>query len=323
MADSLGSTLAAASPSKPIASQLDEWERQKLARAAEAKAATPFMDQYATAASRLATTASGVPSAALQASEQASRESLSRQANNLRMTTAQGIASAGQIGQGSAVRAAQGTEGTIMQRIADARLAERTAAATEAQSANADLIQGAQSERTAATQADAVKRQALLDLVSSGSAAQKMQAQVGLQNLAGVSMGANTDAINDAAYKDAISNPEYQLQQSQAATTLAKSQREAADYKTEQTYAPFKEKAQGSIENFDGRYVNAFRVKAPIGSIVMVDGKPLQYLSRDLVENISDRVGTHGSMKKVAERYSLKFKDPVTGEIIVKEETKK
>jgi hypothetical protein len=207
MAESLGSTLAGTTV-KPKTSALEEWERQRLERE-KAMQQTGFQNTYETAAGRLAATAAGEVSPALQAAQQASREALARQASNMRSTTAQGVAAAGQIGQGAAVRAAQGTESLIGQQIADSRLKERQAIGQEAQQANADLISGAQADRSFMLQKQQAQRGVLGDLLQNGTAAQKLQAQTALQGLAGVTPGQNTDAINEAAYQEAINDPKY------------------------------------------------------------------------------------------------------------------
>lgn len=300
------STLATAA-TKPVSSFLDEWQRQQ-AQKAVAKDTSTYGQYTASAAQSLADAAAGKPSTALQAATQASREALSRQANNQRMTTATAVSKAGQIGQGNAFGATQATENKIAGDLANSRLAETQALAQEQSAARNTLLSNAQQEQQ---QSKANEMAALAQLLASGTAAQKLQAQAGIQALTGITPGANTDTINEAAYQEAINDPAYQAQQSAAklANLTATNQLNAAEM-AQQT-----EGRKLIAESNDKRSVNyAQAQKYTPGQVVEVDGKAMKYLGKEEIGRHSNLLGTTYKI------YRFKFQDPATGLTVNKDE---
>ena len=311
MADTTTATGLGSLTAKPKASFLEEYERQMAQK--KAMAPTVFQQNYDTAAGRLASIAQGQPSQAVQAAQQSSREALARQAGNLRSTTAQATAASGSLGQGAGVRAAASTEQNILSKLADSRLAERQAVAQEAMDANQSLISGAQADRAYDFQKQNQQQQLLGTMLDKGTASQQMEAQAGLQGLAGITPNPKADEINKAAYLEATGSPEYLAQQAAAKTT----QMEAEDaLKTAELSKQVGSRALTSSSS-SYRAVD-YDINASPGEIVNVDGKPLKFIRRDTIDKKSGGI-QRGFQDFVLHRYV--FEDPVTGQIINKDES--
>lgn len=307
MATTASSTLTAAA-TKPVASALDEWQRQQAAKAAAPDTST-FGKYTASAAQSLADAASGKTSTALQAATQASRESLARQAGNQRMATATAVSKAGQIGQGNAFGATQATENKIAGDLANSRLAETQALASEQSTARNQLLSASQQE---SQQNTANQMQALTQLLANGTAAQKLQAQAGIQALSGTTPGANTDEVNEAAYQEAINDPTYQAQQNAAKLANLTSTNQLAAAELAQQTEGRKLIAQSNNKR-STNYVEA-QGYVP-GQAVEVDGKAVKYLGKEVIDQFSNILGSTYKL------YRFKFQDPATGQIITKDES--
>ena len=305
-ANTASSTLATAA-TKPVSSFLDEWQRQQVQKAA-AKDTSVYGQYTASAAQSLADAAAGKPSTALQAATQASREALARQAGNQRMATATAVSKTGQIGQGNAFGATQATENKIASDLANSRLAETQALASEQSSARNTLLANAQQE---SQQNKSSEMQALTQLLANGTAAQKLQAQAGIQALSGTAPGANTDEINEAAYQEAINDPTYQAQQNAAKlANLTSTNQLAAAEMAQQT-----EGRKLIAESNNKRSVNYAQAQSYVpGQAVEVDGKAVKYLGKEEIDHKSNILGTTYRI------YRFKFQDPATGQIITKDE---
>lgn len=308
MAETTASSTLAAAATKPVTSYLDEWQRQQAAKAA--KPDSSIYGQFtATAAQSLADAASGKTSPALQAATQASREALSRQSNNQRMATATAVSKAGQIGQGNAFGATQATENKIASDLASSRLAETQALASEQSTARNQLLSAAQQE---SQQNKSSEMQALTQLLANGTAAQKLQAQAGIQALSGTAPGANTDEINEAAYQEAINDPTYQAQQNAAKLANLTSTNQLAAAELAQQTQGRKLIAQSNNKR-STNYVEAQNYVP--GQAVEVDGKAVKYLGKEVIDQFSNILG---STYKI---YRFKFQDPATGQIVTKDES--
>lgn len=310
MADTTVATGLGSLTSKPKASSLDEYERQMAQK--KAMVPTTFQQNYDASAGRLAEIAQGQPSQAVQAAQQASRETLARQAGNLRSTTAQATAASGSLGQGAGMRAAASTEQGILGKIADSRLSERQAIAQEGMDANSQLISGAQADRTYDFQKQNQQQQLLGTLLDKGTASQQMEAQAGLQGLAGITPNPKADEINKAAYLEATNSPEYLAQQAAA----KKTQMESEDALKSAEF--MKQVGDRTLTSSSSSYRSTgYTVNAKPGEIVNVDGKPMQFLRKELIDTRS------GGIQRGFEDYNLHrfvFQDPVTGQIINKDE---
>lgn len=310
MADTTAATGLGSLVPKPQSSFLDEYERQMAQK--KAMAPTVFQQNYDAAAGRLASIAQGQPSPAVQAAQQASRETLARQAGNLRSTMAQATAASGSLGQGAGMRAAAATEQGILGKIADSRLSERQAIAQEAMDANSQLASGAQADRTYDFQKQNQQQQLLGTLLDKGTASQQMEAQAGLQGLAGITPNPKADEINKAAYLEATNSPEYLAQQAAA----KKTQMDSEDaLKTSQFMKQVGDRTLTSSSS--GYRSTGYTVNAKPGEIVNVDGKPMQFLRKELIDTKT------GGIQRGFEDYNLHrfvFQDPVTGQIINKDE---
>jgi len=296
---------------KPVSSFLDEYQRQQLQKKAQGD--TSLYGQYVpSAAKSLADASNGVVSPALQAATQSSREALARQAGNERMATSTAVAAQGAIGQGSGFKAVQGTENTIAKQLADSRLNEVQAIGTMQESARNTLLTNANQE----TQQNTSNQMGIWNnLLQNGTAAQKLQAQAGLQGLTGMAPGANTDQINNAAYQEAVSDPKYKLDQSQAQLALQKSGDETAKYQVDQQYQQFNDLAERSGSYFtstDTKYRSGFQTNATPGQYVMYDGTPWQFVSKKNKDESGDN-STYGYNDN--QMYTYTLKNPVTGEI--------
>jgi hypothetical protein len=303
------STLTAAA-TKPVASALEEWQRQQAA-----KAATPTPSVYgqytASAAQGLADAAAGKPSTALQAATQTSREALSRQANNERMTTASAVANQGQLGQGNAFGATQATESNIASQLAASRLAETQALASEQSSARNTLLTNAQTE----TQQNTTNQMtALQNLLMYGTAAQKLQAQTGIQGLSGTTPGANTDTINEAAYQEAINDPTYKAQHTAAemANLTAEDQLRLAQIDQKGTNRNF---IASSDDKRSVGYANSGAEDWQPGQKVTLDGKTMDFVGKTVIDTKSNTWS--GSDYNI---YRYTFRDPETQQTITKDE---
>lgn len=318
MADTTVATGLGSLVAKPKASFLDEYERQM----AQKKAATPtvFQQNYDAAAGRLASIAEGQPSPAVQAAQQASRETLARQAGNLRSTTAQATAASGSLGQGAGMRAAASTEQGILGKIADSRLSERQAIAQEAIDANSQLVSGAQADRTYDFQKQNQQQQLLGTLLDKGTASQQMEAQVGLQGLAGIAPNKKSDEINNAAYLEAVTDPKYLADQTAAKTALIDSQTLLKDKQDEATRSDLLRKAAGSVEEWNTSVANRTKVSPNVkpGDIVKYNGKPYIFVGRNLYDEQYGSLGAAGSLlgQNSVDLYRTSLKDPITGEIV-------
>lgn len=310
MADATAATGLGSIVPKPKASWLEEYERQMATRTNAAP--TAFQQNYDTAAGRLASIASGTPSAGVQAAQQASREALARQAGNLRATTASATAASGQLGQGAGVRAAAANEQNIMKGIADSRLAERQAISQEASDANQQLISGAQADRSFDFQKQNQQQGILQSLLQGGTAAQQLEAQVGLQALSGIKPSARTDEINEAAYQEAIQDPKYQADQ--AAAKLAKMTAEDQLKTAEFTKQVGDRRLSASSSSYRATDLD---VNAAPGEVVDVDGKPMVFVRRETIDKKTGGA-QRGFKDYVLHRYV--FQDPVTGQVVNKDE---
>lgn len=304
MADATAATGLGSIVPKPRASYLEEYERQMATRTNGAP--TVFQQNYDTAAGRLASIASGTPSAGVQAAQQASREALARQAGNLRATTASATAASGQLGQGAGVRAAAANEQEIMKKISDSRLAERQAISQEATEANKDLISGAQADRLADIQKGNQQQSILQAMLTSGTSAQQLEAQVGLQALSGIKPSARADEINEAAYQEAIQDPKYLADMAVAKETQAKAEGQLA--------------AVSAAKNTGGRELNIVPEKntdqkrytlsqaTNVGDAVSVDGKVLVFNG--------EKVGNIMNAGTLVNTTYYEFVNPSTGEVV-------
>ena len=324
MADATAATGLGSIVPKPKASWLEEYERQMATRTNAAP--TAFQQNYDTAAGRLASIASGTPSAGVQAAQQASREALARQAGNLRATTASATAASGQLGQGAGVRAAAANEQNIMKGIADSRLAERQAISQEASDANQLLITGAQADRSFDFQKQNQQQVILQSLLQSGTAAQQLEAQVGLQALSGIKPSARTDEINEAAYQEAIQDPKYQADQTAAKLALMESNTALKGKEEAVKRDELLRSAKGNVEDWVTSKAARKRIIGDVkeGDIVRYDGKPYIYEGRQLIgkEGFGGFLG--GNMMDFSvDLYQIVLRDPITNEQVILRDRKR
>ena len=317
MADTTTATGLGSLTAKPKASFLEEYERQMAQK--KAMAPTVFQQNYDTAAGRLASIAQGQPSQAVQAAQQSSREALARQAGNLRSTTAQATAASGSLGQGAGMRAAASTEQNILARLADSRLAERQAVAQEAMDANQSLISGAQADRTYDFQKQNQQQQLLGTLIDKGTVSQQMEAQAGLQGLAGITPNQKADEINKAAYLEATGSPEYLAQQATAKMTQMESESALKSAQENKQREDLLRSAKGSVDPWVTSKAARNRVigDAKEGDIVKYGDKPYIYVGRQSIgsEGFTGFLG--GNVANFSTPlYQIVLKDPITNETI-------
>lgn len=248
-------------------SAYDEYMKQlKQKQAAEPAPLTQATEFYQKSLS------GGTP--ATQASLEAGRSALSRQATNQRAQAAQAVAGAGQLGQGTAGRSMQQAENKIAETLAASRLNEAQLVGNQQENAVKSLVS------LQSLQDDAGWKQYQALAASANPADQAAAARWLAQNSsqAGFQRPENANEMSVAAAQAAQNDPAYiasqaqqQMEAKKQTALLSASSLSGADKVKTLVDAGLVDEAKAASANLP-----SVSVSSPVGSVVNVGGTPVQ-----------------------------------------------
>ena len=248
-------------------SAYDEYMKQLKAQQQVAPTATAQATEF-----YQKTLAGGTP--ATQASIEAGRSALSRQATNQRAQAAQAVVGAGQLGQGTAGRSMQQAENKIAETLAASRLNEAQLVGGQQEKAVNALVSMDQMN------ADSGWKQYQALAASANPADQAAAARWLAQNSAqaGFQRPENAEAMSAAAADAARNDPAYiasqaqqQMEAKKQTALLSASSLSGADKVKTLVDAGLVDEAKAASANLP-----SVSVSSPVGSVVNVGGTPIQ-----------------------------------------------